>query len=134
MPTILRIALVTCAALFVACTSPADPCTEGCDGIARCMAGNATCVANGVDGSGSFMQTCTSLCEAAGAGLDAEQEAQVLECLDCLRGQSFSACNGEILLDETCMTTCRSDGAGAFRNQFGPAIFDATPGIECLRE
>ncbi|MEQ9072756.1 MAG: hypothetical protein RLP09_02805 [Sandaracinaceae bacterium] len=126
---------VLAALLAAGCANaPASPCDERCAGTARCIAGNEACGAEGFSGGGAFAADCVRLCEAAGTGLDASQEADALACLDCLRaGTDFASCNGETALDTVCHDVCRTDGAAAFRNTFGPAIFDAQPGIECLR-
>ena len=120
--------------LLVGCTNPASPCDEVCDGTIRCIDGNAACSADGFSGDATFRADCVRLCEAAGSGLTTAQETDALDCLECLRVRTdFAACNGETALDTVCRDVCRTDGAAAFRNVYGPAIFDAHPGIECLR-
>lgn len=120
--------------LTVACTGPATPCEELCDGTARCIDGNAACEAEGLAGDGDFVADCVRLCEAAGTGLTASEEAEALTCLDCLRaGTDFDSCNGETALDTVCRDQCRTDGAIVVRNSFGPALFDERPAIDCLR-
>ena len=124
--------LVPILAVLVICGCGSnDPCTELCDGIARCREGNATCVSEGMTARDPFMMTCVAQCESSALLLDASQEVQAQECLDCLRAETnFGLCDGEMLLDDTCAATCRSDGAGAFRDDFGPAIFSE---FSCLR-
>ncbi|MGE0792379.1 MAG: hypothetical protein AB7S26_42285 [Sandaracinaceae bacterium] len=120
--------------LWIAAGCSSDPCTELCDGIARCREGNAACVAAGATDRDPFMDTCVTQCQASADMLDANEQAESLECLDCLRAQTdFGMCTGETLLDDTCAATCRNDGASAFRNDFGPAVFNDLQ-LSCLRE
>lgn len=125
----------TALLLLVGCTaSPADPCAELCDGIARCRQGNDACNAAGSTDYEPIYSDCVSLCEATADTLTETEQEEALACLDCLRELTdFGECNGETLLDTTCAATCRSGGAIPFRNSFGPALFSAHD-VNCLRE
>jgi hypothetical protein len=123
--------VVVAAVMALAGCGTSDPCTELCDGIARCREGNASCAATERE---AFMTTCVSHCEASAEGLSEAEAADARECLECLRAETgFSMCVGETLLDTTCASTCRNPGTIVFRNEFGPAAFSDLS-LDCLRE
>jgi hypothetical protein len=125
--SLLAIALV----ITTGCGQSGDPCDQLCDGIVRCRMGNAQCVAEGMTAREPFMTDCVAVCGDLEMGLTETEREEALECLDCLRAETnFAECNGEMLVDDTCASTCRSDGAARFRNNFYPMLWDD---YGCLR-
>jgi hypothetical protein len=116
------------AVCLFGCSSPGggEPCERLCDGIVRCRQGNETCVAQGMTGRDPFYGECMAECEATSAMLTPEEVDSAMLCLECLDGATnFESCNGEMLLDVYCATTCRAGGAIPFRDRFGPELFDS---------
>lgn len=126
--------LLAASAILGGCYFHGDtaPCADLCDGIVRCRMGNARCVAEGSTARDPFMSACTAQCEESIRPIQtADQLREGHECLDCLRGADFGACNGELLVDEVCAEACSTPSAVTFRDTFGPALWTE---LSCLRE
>ena len=126
--------LLAAAAGLGGCFNDGDtaPCADLCDGIVRCRMGNARCVAEGSASRDPFMLQCVAQCEESARPLrTADQLLEGHECLHCLRGADFGACNGELLVDEVCAEPCSTPSAVTFRDTFGPALWTE---LSCLRE